>query len=108
MIRTFESYDRPENIRELQNIIEYSAKMEEDGIITHCSLPPDFMKLLSGPFYPGNRIRSRVMDAETDAILSSVNTNGWDVKGKRKAARDLNISIRTLYRKLGQYDRKKN
>lgn len=105
VIAKFEMHAWPGNIRELQNVIEYSVNMEENDIITLDSLPLNFSK----PLYrelSDTDIKSRVMDAEMDAILIAMDKYGWDVRGKQKAARELGIGIRTLYRKLSNYTKK--
>ncbi len=94
----------PGNIRELQNIMEYSINMEEGREITLESLPPRFLSQAGhkaqGSPVPGRDIKSRVMSAERDTILACLDRHGHDVEGKKKTAQELGISLRTLYRKL--------
>ena len=107
VLELFHSYNWPGNIRELQNIIEYSVNMEETDTISPASLPENFLKRVSGhePHMkylpvPAEDIKSRVMMTEREVILSSLDRNGHDVRGKTQTARELGISLRTLYRKL--------
>ena len=111
VMHLFDLYDWPGNIRELQNIIEYSVNMETSDIISVQSLPDWFRKRIPQPkqkgaftlsgFQEGKDIKSKVMMTERDTILSCLDRNGHDVKGKKKTAQELGISLRTLYRKLG-------
>ncbi len=111
VMHLFDLYDWPGNIRELQNIIEYSVNMEASDIISVQSLPDWFKKKIpqakqkGARFFPGFQagkdIKSKVMMTERDTILSCLDRNGHDVKGKKKTAQELGISLRTLYRKLG-------
>lgn len=109
VMAAFHTHDWPGNIRELQNIIEYSVNMEDSETITLESLPQRFLdsrntplvpesSLISSPLHPN--IRSTTMTAQMEAILSCLDRHGHDVQGKTKTARELGISLRTLYRKL--------
>ncbi|MCP4667729.1 MAG: AAA family ATPase, partial [Deltaproteobacteria bacterium] len=109
VMEAFHAHDWPGNIRELQNIIEYSVNMEDSETITLESLPQRFLDsrntllatespLISSPLRPN--IRSATMTAQVEAILSCLDRHGHDVQGKTKTARELGISLRTLYRKL--------
>ncbi len=111
-----ESHAWPGNIRELQNIIEYSINLEETDIITLDSLPKRFLNLpvnntiLATTAIADNHkqdIKSKVLATEIDTILSSLDRHGHDVRGKNLTAGELGISLRTLYRKLKQHDQKK-
>lgn len=103
VIAKLETHDWPGNIRELQNVVEYSVNMEDRAMITMDSLPAGFMKkrLNKRP-----DIKSKVMDVEINAILSAMDKYGWDVKGKKEAAKELGIGIRTLYRRLSNFNTK--
>ncbi|MBU0973449.1 MAG: sigma 54-interacting transcriptional regulator, partial [Proteobacteria bacterium] len=108
VMAAFHAHDWPGNIRELQNIIEYSVNMEDSDTLTLESLPHRFLAYrsllpdpkLSSPPLPGPDIRSAAMTAQLGTILACLDRYGHDVQGKTQAARELGISLRTLYRKL--------
>ncbi|WIV11649.1 sigma 54-interacting transcriptional regulator [Proteiniborus sp. MB09-C3] len=84
------------NIRELENTIEYAINMEDTNIIQKYNLP-DRINSFADKIID---IKDMVLEKEIDVIINALNKNGWDTKGKEKAAKELGISVRTLYRKL--------
>ncbi|MCP4722276.1 MAG: transcriptional regulator, partial [Desulfobacteraceae bacterium] len=107
VMEAFHAHDWPGNIRELQNIIEYSVNMEDSDTITLESLPQRFLDKntplgikpsLTTPL--PRDIRSAAMTAQMEAIISCLDRHGHDVRGKTLTAKELGISLRTLYRKL--------
>lgn len=97
----FMSYDWPGNVRELQNVIEYCVNIEETDTISLSSLPKRLSKKESNDT---DKIKARIKNVELEAILDSLDKHGWDVKGKTAAAKELGIGLRTLYRKLKNYE----
>ncbi len=114
------SHTWPGNIRELQNTIEYCINIEETDTITQACLPERFLASATGKnlnlshriqgvtntdtvLPSGPDIKSRVITTEAETILSCLDQHGHDVQGKNKAADQLGISLRTLYRKLEKY-----
>ncbi len=100
VMAAFRAHDWPGNIRELQNVIEYSVNIEETDVITQASLPEYFSGQRLSAEVSGKNIRAGALAAELDMILSCLDRHGHDVKGKIRAAQELGISLRTLYRKL--------
>lgn len=113
VMAAFLAHDWPGNIRELQNIIEYSVNMEDSDTLSLESLPQRFLDrdtvLVPEPLvaasaqsstFQASTIRSTARTAQTEAILSCLDRHGHDVQGKTQTARELGISLRTLYRKL--------
>jgi len=106
VMAAFQAHDWPGNIRELQNIIEYSVNMEDSDTITLESLPRHFLNNQNTPTelpvitHSHPNIRSTTKTAQIKAILSCLDRHGHDVQGKNQTARELGISLRTLYRKL--------
>lgn len=98
----------PGNIRELQNIIEYCVNMEEGDILTAQSLPdrfPDNRTAVEAQMQQqGEQSHPGEVSPEHAAILVALNRHGWSVKGKSAAAEELGMSIRTLYRRLKQFN----
>jgi transcriptional regulator with PAS, ATPase and Fis domain len=70
--------------------------MEETKIIQVSSLPTRITHYVNS----NSNIKDRVSETEYQLIINALDKNGWDVKGKEKAAKELGLSLRTLYRKL--------
>ncbi len=90
----FQKYYWPGNVRELKHIIEYSALMSRNGMITPYDLPEN----LHGYFIKKSDEKSIT---EKEQIIEALNSSKWH---KSKAAKILGISRRTLYRKLKKFN----
>lgn len=93
-INLLEDYTWPGNIRELENTIEYAVNMEESSIVTRDSLPYNIRESRL------NKLDIIASNKESQVILSTLEKHGWSVAGKKSAAEELGISLRTLYRRL--------
>jgi len=91
----FQSHEWPGNARELENIVEHAIAMESGKIITPASLPASFLTR-----QPPSEIKERLGGIEADIIRSTIDKYGWNLSGKKSAAKELGIGLRTLYRKL--------
>ena len=87
------AHDWPGNLRELRNLIEVLFIDPPCGAIAFADLPPAYRTL----FEPYRR--SGV--AERDRLLDALQATHWN---KSEAAKSLQWSRMTLYRKLAQYD----
>ncbi len=96
-IKQLKSYEWPGNVRELHNVIERAIILGRDSRLT---LPPLTTLLIEGtPESATKRLRS-IRDLEKEAIEATIReTDGH----RRKAAKILGISIRTLQYKLKEY-----
>lgn len=98
-----ESYDYPGNIRELKNIIQRAVALANNEFISLQDLPAE---LLSNLELKGDRdcipvyIGERLDDVEKKVILE---TYDFFQNNKRKTAKTLGISERSLYNKLNEY-----
>jgi transcriptional regulator with PAS, ATPase and Fis domain len=101
VLSLFMSHDWPGNIRELENIVEYCVNIEETKVINLHSLPERFLKNKRGN---AHKIKAKVQNTELEAIIAALDKHGWDVQGKTLAAKELGIGLRTLYRKLKNYN----
>ncbi|MDD9303310.1 MAG: sigma 54-interacting transcriptional regulator [Desulfobacter sp.] len=107
VLNLFSDHDWPGNIRELQNLIEYSVNMAKTQTICPHDLPERFLnhtrkvgpKALERKETHPN-FRQRASMAQAQAIMENLDHFGHDVKGKTQTAKNLGISLRTLYRKL--------
>lgn len=99
--RLFLDYRWPGNIRELEHALEHAFVVARQDIITMDMLPGsliDFSNDITTP--PAKEGRP-----EADIIIDALKRAGWN---KSKAARLLNISVRTIYRKIEKYNIKEN
>lgn len=100
------SYDWPGNVRELENTIEYAVNMENEYIMQPENIPEHirFNAFTSTRQKSANRtdniLENEILSTEFAIIKKALDKYGWDVEGKKKAAKELGISLRTLYRRL--------
>nr|WP_321468279.1 sigma 54-interacting transcriptional regulator [uncultured Desulfobulbus sp.] len=95
-------YDFPGNIRELENIVEYSFILCEGGYIQPQHLPEPFVTGLE-EHSPGGETSTgpqSLEDIEKQAITLSLERNRWR---KMATCRELGISKDTLRRKIERY-----
>lgn len=90
----------PGNVRELQNVLEFSAYLAPEGVIGQEILPPEVVQ--HGEKEGGLPLALRVRQFEKQEIRRLLARNGQDVAGKKKTARELGISLASLYNKLGK------
>lgn len=98
----FESYDWPGNVRELENVIEYAMNMEKSNVITETSIPKNLV--ISRSDTSGKSLEDMVKEFEKGVIEDRASKYGPSKEEKINLAKDLNIGIATLYRKLKQHD----
>jgi DNA-binding NtrC family response regulator len=98
-MKLIKSYNWPGNIRELMNCIESAVVMSIGDMITIDSLPP-FLTMRQDEQSSG-RSPQNLFEIERKAIMDALNKSGGN---KAEAARTLGIGLRTLYRKLSQYE----
>ncbi|HHY39339.1 MAG TPA: sigma 54-interacting transcriptional regulator [Clostridia bacterium] len=93
-------YDWPGNVRELENAVEYAVNMESSDTITVDSVPPRLRKYALDPGPSECSLRKRLESYERSILQEYLERYGRSRQGKEKAAKALNISRATLYRKL--------
>jgi PAS domain S-box-containing protein len=100
-------YDYPGNIRELENIIEYSFILCDGGYIQPEHLPDPFSPDGDGIILPGVPMGSvsstpqSLEEIEKQAISLALERNKWK---KMATCRELGVSKDTLRRKIKKYD----
>ena len=93
-------YDWPGNVRELENVIEYAITMEKSAILSPESLPAsiDYEKdILSA------RSSRKISDFKKENIKDLIEKRGDTVDSKTEIAKELGISLSTLYRYIKKY-----
>ena len=100
---TLMRYDWPGNVRELKNLLEGMVIMGRDGRTLDVGDVPDHMRRHIAPEVSEIRIPTgtSMRDVERIVIEETMKTCGHN---KESCARILGIGLRTLYRKLKEYD----
>ena len=91
-------HDWPGNVRELRNVLEFSAYLSDNGAIVRDSLPEHIVR--PAVEQPEISLAQRVGVFERAEISKLILKNGADLAGKKETARQLGISLATLYNKL--------
>jgi len=97
------NYNWPGNIRELKNVLEFSATFAQDGVIQVEHLPEIIHQgVLTSYSYNtnGKTLAEKVKEFEKSEIKKALNLFGDTVEGKKKAAKYLGISLASLYNKI--------
>ncbi|MGE7759644.1 sigma-54 interaction domain-containing protein [Peribacillus sp. NPDC097895] len=96
-------YDWPGNIRQLENAVEYMANMAESDIVSFHDLPEYLLQQdhLSVECR-GLSLEQMISEFEKDVIQSYFLAEKYR-HDKEQIARELQISLSTLYRKLEKY-----
>ena len=101
-MRRFLAYRWPGNVRELRNTLESMMVLAEGELLTENDLPPRIAEGSNGGIIPSKELPTGMTMEELEklAITKALEQCG----GKRtRAAESLGISVRTLQRKLRQY-----
>ena len=91
-------HDWPGNVRELRNVLEFSAYLSDNVAIVLDSLPEHIVR--PAVEQPEISLAQRVRVFERAEISKLLLKNGADLAGKKETARQLGISLATLYNKL--------
>lgn len=116
VLSILQNYTWPGNVRELQNVIQHCLTFLHDGKITKETLPsklivsyeenPGARKADSfgGEFEKGKSLKAFLRAKEKEYLKTVIDTMGGD---KVAAAKELDISLATLYRKLPEDEQQK-
>lgn len=93
------------NIRELENTINFIGNITDSQTISSNCLPPIFYEARTVLLTPVEEfepvsLKQVKMSNEKDLIIDALNRNGRSVEGKKKTAKELGISLTTLYTRL--------
>ena len=101
-LRCLTVHDWPGNVRELRNVLEFSAYLSDNGSIVQDSLPEHIVR--PAMEQPEITLSQRVRVFEQAEINKLLLKNGTDLAGKKKTAKQLGVSLATLYNKLAPLD----
>ena len=104
VVQTMVNYKWPGNIRELQNIIEYSINMAPSSCITLDLIPQKLKNLNIDKFVLRDDNIKTLEELEKEEIIKALNKYKNYKKDKELVAKALGISRATLYRKLEKYN----
>ncbi|MHC1759243.1 MAG: sigma-54 interaction domain-containing protein [Negativicutes bacterium] len=90
------NYSWPGNVRELENAVEYAVNIENSNYICETSLP----KRIREQSPQKRTLKDKMRQFEINEITGALDRHGWGSGGKEAAARELAISVPSLYRKL--------
>ncbi|HSQ87254.1 sigma-54 interaction domain-containing protein [Romboutsia sp.] len=96
-------YNWPGNIRELQNVIEYSVNMSSNSIITVEVIPNRVKNIESEEVIVKDDSIRTLEELEKREIMKALNKYKDYKKDKELVSKALGISRATLYRKLEKY-----
>lgn len=96
------AYTWPGNVRELENIVEYAVTMETGDEIQLANIPDRIINAREGGISAasGGSLKEQTDLAQRRIITSVLKHTGTTRDGKRSAAKQLQISESSLYRKM--------
>lgn len=102
----FLRYPWPGNIREIENTVTYivSSVDVDEGTLEKEQLSEGIMKKLD----ENHNVDYNLKNAERELIIKALNELAYDTNSKKLVAKELGISLATLYRKLEAYGIKEN
>ncbi len=103
VVNLFMNYRWPGNIRELQNIIEYSINMSLNSTITMDIIPNKIKNIEFDTDIQINESIKTLDELEKKEIIKAINKYKDYKKDKDLVAKALGISRATLYRKIEKY-----
>ena len=92
------AYYWPGNVRELENTVEYAVNVEDGPVIGPGALPVGIAGR-SGMNAENQMLAGKLKDYERLILREALESHGNTVQGKKGAAKELGISLPTLYRK---------
>lgn len=100
VIKLMKQYAWPGNVREIEKIVSFLVNSNTDGAILGVGDLPVNIKNQLEEYTGGQYNLERI---EKSTILHVLNIFGNSTDSKKKAAKELGISVATLYRKLEKY-----
>lgn len=101
-VDALKAHSWPGNIRELQNVITRAVMTCDGEVMTPVSFHFLFGSAPTGEVHDNDRILP-LPELEKQMLNRALKTFGWSTAGKKAAARQLGISLGTLYYKIKHY-----
>ncbi len=116
VLSILQNYAWPGNVRELQNVIQHCLTFLHENKITKETLPSKLIvsyeenpgaqnAALTGEFEKGKSLKAFLRAKEKEYLKTVIDSMGGD---KAAAAKELDISLATLYRKLPEEEQAEN
>lgn len=99
-IRVLQKYNWPGNVRELRNVVERMVVLSHDGMPDLDALPEEIRDMLAGN-KTEEALRTQTKAFEKEYMTKIINKYGGNVA---KAAEEMQIARKNLYKKLNEYD----
>ncbi len=99
-IKALQKYNWPGNVRELRNVVERMVVLSHDGMLDLDALPEEIREMPAGD-KPEEALRTQMKAFEKEYIIKIMNKHGGNVA---KAAEEMQIARKNLYKKLNEYD----
>ena len=98
-LEVLRKYDWPGNVREIKNVVEYAMNMEESPYVCLKNLPE---RIVTGKSLVANNLES-LDTQEAELLINKLTKFGKTTVGKKLVAKEMGISLATLYRKLKRH-----
>ena len=99
-IKALQKYNWPGNVRELRNVVERMVVLSHDGILDLDALPEEIKDMLTDD-KPAEALRTQTKAFEKEYIIRIMSKYDGNVA---KAAEEMQIARKNLYKKLNEYD----
>ena len=96
----FHEHPWPGNVRELKNVMHRAWIMADEEIVPKC-LPARMRDGTAEHERLSLKVGTSIAEAEKRLILATLESLGGD---KKKAAKTLGVSLKTLYNRLNSYE----
>lgn len=100
-LKVLQKYDWPGNVRELRNIVERMVVLSHDGKPDLDTLPEEIRNMFSEDGKSEDALRTQTKAFEKEYIIKIMRKYGGNVA---KAAEEMQIAKKNLYKKLNEYD----
>lgn len=99
-IKALQKYNWPGNVRELRNVVERMVVLSHDGTLDLDALPEEIKDMLTED-KPAEALRTQTKAFEKEYIIRIMSKYEGNVA---KAAEEMQIAKKNLYKKLNEYD----
>lgn len=99
-----QQYDWPGNVRQLENAIEFAVNMAEGNKILPINLPPMILSKINNNNYKSHYLNHVIYKTEKELIIKLLEEYGSSTAAKKNIAKNLGISLATLYNKIKKYN----